>query len=133
MIYNDIEQIVSTTHDTVNKLLEYKNWPDALALYFCYIRQNKTKNKNQTLPLWMFMKKITWRWQERFNKAKKILVDNWFIENFKVKNSQWKITWWYVKVNFVITINKDGVPEMGTIVPEIGTGVSKIGTGVPEN
>lgn len=116
MIYNDIEQIVSTTHDTVNKLLEHKNWPDALALYFRYIQQKKMQNNNQTLSSTRFMKKAMWRWQDRFTKAKKILLDNWFVEDIQERDSDGKIVWWYVKVNFVI--NLGGVPEMGTGVPE---------------
>jgi len=110
MLYNEIDQIVATTHDTVNKLLSYKNWPDALALYFRYIQQRKMQENSTTFSSTRFMKKATWRWQDRFLKAKKILLECKMIEEITKKNEDWVIEWRYIKVNFII----HSVPETGT-------------------
>ncbi len=102
MLYNEIDQIVSTTHDTVNKLLQYKNWPDALALYFRYIQQRKMQDNTTTFSSDDFMIKAMKWWKERFYKTKKILVETRLIEVIKRKDELWKIVWWYIKVNFII-------------------------------
>lgn len=113
MIYADIDQLVTTTHDTVNKLMWYKNWWDALILYFRYIQQRKQQQNNQTQSSTRFMREATGWWQDRFTAAKKILLQNWFIEDIVKKDESWKIIWRYVKVNFVISVS-----ESGTCVPE---------------
>jgi len=110
--YNDIDKIVSTTHDTVNKLLTYRNWPDALALYFRYIQQRKMQWNSTTLSSTRFMRKATWRGQDRLMNAKKVLIDAWMIEEVKRRNEDWELKWRYIKVNFIIT----SVPESDTVV-----------------
>lgn len=107
VVFDDIDQIVSTTHNTVNRLLKEKNWPDALALYFRYIQQRKQQTNSQTFSTDTFMRKATWRGSQRFWKAKKILIDWWFIEKITVRDESWKIKWHYVKVNFVIETSPD--------------------------
>lgn len=102
MLYKEIEQIVSTTHDTINKLLEYSNWPDALALYFRYIQQSKMQNNKQTFSNNNFMQKAMWWWKQRFQKAKSILIDNGLIQIVQQRDGLWKVIKRYVKVNFVI-------------------------------
>ncbi len=104
-MYSDICQIVSTTHNTVNELLKYKNWPDALALYFRYIQQTKMQMTNTTLSHDSFLMQWLWWAKSRFYSAKKILQDKWFIEQVVRKNKEWKVDWWYVKVNFIMNIN----------------------------
>ena len=132
MIYENIDQIVSTTHHTVNKLLLYKNWPNALALYFRYIQQRKMQENNQTLSVDSFMIQAMWWSKDKFYKAKKILCDNWLIEVIKKNDKYGKITWWYIKVNFVIqspTIQEtqslekpeSGKTETNTLVENINT------------
>ena len=86
MQYHDIDKIVSTTHDTVNALLEYKNWPDALALYFRYIQQRKMQGNNQTLSSSRFMMKAMWWGKDRFQKAKNILKEKKLVEDIVKKS-----------------------------------------------
>lgn len=126
MIYQDIDQIVSTTHDTVNKLSKNKNWWDAIILYFRYIQQKKMQQNNQTLSTDDFMIKAMWWWRERFYKTKKILIDEWLIEVVKKNNELWQIIWWYIKVNFVIQSSR--VSENQSLAdPQSG----KTGTNTP--
>ncbi len=104
-IYWDIEQIVSTTHDTCAMLSQFKNWWDALLLYFRYIQQKKMQDNNQTYSTDTFMMQAMKWWKERFYKAKNILKDKWFIEHVWKQWEDGKFQWWYVKVNFVMSIS----------------------------
>lgn len=133
----DIDQIVSTTHHTVDMLLQYKNWPDALALYFRYIKQRKMQDNVNTYSTDVFMRKAMWWWKDRFQKAKKILRDLGMIETNSTTDENWKIIGWYVKVNFMITRTPDsqtlGLPDSGkqetnTLVYNINTLVYKENT-----
>ncbi len=134
--YWNIEQIVSTTHDTVNKLSKYKNGDSALMLYFRYIQQRKMQDNNQTLSADAFMMKGLNRWRDKFYNAKKILVDEKLIQVIPKRN-KWKIDWRYVKINFIITrvLENHSVekPECGktttnTLVENINTLVKNINT-----
>lgn len=137
MLYKDIDQIVSTTHDTVNKLLNnYKNGDSALALYFRYIQQRKMQENNVTHSNDVFMQKAMWRWKDKFYSAKKILLENKIIENVPKKDDKGKIEWWYIKVNFVVTTSTlletqsvdsplGGEPATNTLVIKLNTLVEK--------
>lgn len=95
MNYTDIDKFVCTTLDTLNALLEYKNWSDALALYFRYIQQQKMQENVVTKSNDVFMIQAMKTWsKERFYIAKKILVERWMIEVVKKEYR-------YVKVNYI--------------------------------
>lgn len=126
--YSDIDQIVSTTHETVNRLLEFRNWPDALALYFRYIQQKKMQENVNTLSCVRCMKKAVWWWSVRFYNAKKILENLWLVENVYTRGEDWKISSHWVKVHFITRLSKSD-----TIVPEVDTSVSSLDTLVSEN
>lgn len=111
MQYEDINQIVSTTHHTVNKLLQYQNWPNALALYFRYIQQRKMQENSTTYSTDKFMMKAMWWGKERFTSAKKVLIKENLIEAVKRRDKQGKIISHYVKVNFITSIT----PETQTV------------------
>jgi len=103
--YIDIDGLVSTTHNTVNRLFEYKNGGDALMLYFRYIQQRKQQQNNQTYSADIFMIKATGWGRDKFYKVKKILVDLKFIETIQRFDEQGKMAGSYVKVNFIIETN----------------------------
>ena len=44
---HNIDIYVWTTLPTIEILKEYKNWPDALFLYFSYIKQCRIQKTNQ--------------------------------------------------------------------------------------
>lgn len=144
--YTNIDKFIYTTHDTLNALLEYKNWADALALYFRYIQQQKMQDNVVTKSNDVFMVQAMKTWtKERFYIAKKILVDRWMIEVVKKECR-------YVKVNYIINqesgntdywdngLNKEesgnqesgnqesGNPATNTLVEKENTLVEKINT-----
>lgn len=144
--YTNIDKFIYTTHDTLNALLEYKNWADALALYFRYIQQQKMQDNVVTKSNDVFMIQAMKTWtKERFYIAKKILVDRWMIEVVKKECR-------YVKVNYIINqdsgntdcwdngLNKEesgnqesgnqesGNPATNTLVEKENTLVEKINT-----
>lgn len=103
--YIDIDGLVSTTHNTVNRLFSYKNGWDALMLYFRYIQQRKQQENNQTYSNDIFMMKATGWSKDKFYKVKKILVDLKFIELIQSFDENGKFRMTYVKVNFIIETN----------------------------
>lgn len=136
--YIDIDGLVSTTHNTVNKLFAYKNGGDALMLYFRYIQQRKQQQNNQTYSTDDFMMKATGWSKDKFYKVKKILLDLKFIEMIQKFDKNWKFEKSYVKVNFIIETNPsievDGVLNWRTpsvtdsVKSETNTLVSKENT-----
>lgn len=112
--YQDIDIIVSTTLPTIDKLREYKNGPDALFLYFRYVKQARLQKTNTTYSKDSFMAEWMKRSMNKFYKAKKILIDNNLIETITRFWKDWKITWKFVKINFIIQ-------ETGTSDSEVTT------------
>lgn len=102
MSYQDIDIIVSTTLPTIDKLMEYKNGWDAILLYFRYVRQARLQKTNTTYSKDTFMAEWMWWSVNKFYKVKKILTDNNLIETVIRTWEDWKITWKYVKINFII-------------------------------
>lgn len=100
-MYHDIDIIVSTTLPTIDKLMGHKNGWDALLLYFRYVKQSRIQETNITYSHNEFMMKAMWWSNKRFNNAKNLLKEFWLIEQI-TKREWWKITWKYVKVNFII-------------------------------
>lgn len=109
--YDNIDQIVSTTHTTVNKLLEYRNGPDALILYFRYIQQMKMQMNSNTYSTDVFMMEAMWRWDSRFKSAKNILVHLKLIQPITKRDEAGRIVGHYVKVKFIVQLDK---PDLST-------------------
>jgi len=105
-MYIEADQIVWTTFYTIDRLLEYKNWPDALALYFRYIKQSRIQETNQSWSLDSFMMQGLPRGRDRFNNAKALLKKIWLIEVIQKRNIDWTIDTYYVKTNFIIDETK---------------------------
>lgn len=116
--YAEVDQIVSTTHNTIGKLGTYKNGGDALLLYFRYILQRKMQENVRTRSKDIFMMKAMGWHKDKFYKVKHILVENWLIKMVRDKNNEW-----YVQVMFIISESwKSGVsPENQEWVLENGT------------
>lgn len=119
-VYRDIDPIVSTTHDTCTVLMQYKNWGDALLLYFRYILQKKLQENESTYSEDSFMQASMWWWYDRLRAAKKVLEKHWFIETVQTRWENWKLWKKYVKVKYVIIIwTQPGVdPTLGN--PRLG-------------
>lgn len=136
--YWGIDQIVSTTHDTVNLLAKNKAGWDALLLYFRYIQQKKMQENVNTFSTDKFMKKAMWFWDHRFKKAKRLLKDLWLIEIISSKDEDWKFDKRYIKINFVISSSSkknhsvenppSGKSETNTLVTKENTLVTKENT-----
>ena len=118
MPYIESEQIVWTTFYTIDRLLEYKNWPDALALYFRYIKQSRIQETNQSFSLDVFMIKWLKRGRDRFRNAKTLLKKLGLIEVIQSRGINWKIATWYVKTNFMIDEGKVKQYTIEYTIPE---------------
>jgi len=105
-MYIEADQIVWTTFYTIDRLLEHKNWPDALALYFRYIKQSRIQETNQSWSLDSFMMQWLWWWDLRFKNAKRLLKDLGLIEVVQVRWTDGKVKTFYVKTNFIINEQK---------------------------
>lgn len=98
---HNIDIYVWTTLPTIEILKEYKNWPDALFLYFSYIKQCRIQKTNQCWSTDKFMMKLLNWGKTRFLNAKSILKEIWLIEVVNYKQ-EWLIKKWFVKVNYLI-------------------------------
>lgn len=105
-MFIEADQIVWTTFYTIDRLLEYKNWPDALALYFRYIKQSRIQETNQSWSLDSFMMKWLKRGDLRFKNAKRVLRELGLIEVIQVRGVDGKVKTFYVKTNFIINEQK---------------------------
>ena len=132
-LYKDIDKLVSTTHDTVNKLLEFKNWPDSLALYFRYIQQRKMQENHDTFSCGEFMQKAMWRWKQRFSKAKKVLIETWLVENIQKRGDDWEFWNSYIRVNFVISVENDKLHRDPTLPDDGNPGRRESGSKYPSS
>lgn len=102
--YTDIDELVSITDNTLNRLSDYKNWGDALMLYFRYVQQRKQQENDLIYsPDSCMMKEATWS-SEKFYKVKKILVELKLIETVKKLDEKNKILWHFIKVNLPLDI-----------------------------
>lgn len=48
------------------------------------------------------MQKAMGWWKLRFQNAKNVLIDNWFIQKIQKRDEWWRVIWRYIKVNFVV-------------------------------
>ena len=127
----DINNIVSTTIQTVEKLKEYTNWWNALFLYFDYIKHSRIQHTNQVWCNDEFMMKSIWFGVDKFRNAKNLLKKIWLIEVIQSRWDDWKLWKYYIKINFLIweeKRQKSIKPETGenqaSVKPE--TGVSEV-------
>ncbi len=95
------KKIIILTTKTVEFLLS-KN-PDSLALYMFYIKNAKIQKTNSIFNVESFgMKGLSWG-RDRYRSAKKVLVEEKFIEDIIKKNDSGKITGHYLKINYLFS------------------------------
>ena len=124
----DINNIVSTTTQTIEKLKEYKNWWNALFLYFDYIKHSRIQKTNQVWCNDEFMMKSTWYWVDKFRWAKNVLKEIWLIEVIQERWEDWKLWKFYIKINFLIweeKREKNIKPESGEIHTQEKPGIGE--------
>ena len=109
---HNIDIYIWTTLPNLQKIIEYKNWPDALVLYFFYIKQCRIQKTNQCWSTDNFMMRLLKWGKARFSNAKTILKEIWFIEVIKYKQD-WIIKKWFVKVNYIMNIPEPWFPPSG--------------------
>lgn len=91
---------------SIERLMESKEWPDALMLWFRYYRQRLIQWQQLTYSTDKFMMNWT-KWSKvRFYKAKNLLIKLWMIDVVQKRENN-KITGWYVRVNY--TFNPETV------------------------
>jgi hypothetical protein len=112
----NVNNIVSTTIQTVEKLKEYSNWWNALFLYFDYIKHSRIQWTNQVWCNDEFMMKSIWYWVDKFRSAKNLLKEIWLIEVIQNRWTDWKLWKYYIKINFLIWEDK----REKSIKPESG-------------
>lgn len=97
---NTIEKdVIIVTTKTVEKLLSES--PDSLALYLFYIKNAKIQETNSIWNTNTFgMKGLGWG-TKRYNDAKKVLVDNGFLEETVRRNNKGQIEKHYLKINYI--------------------------------
>ena len=104
----DVNEIFWVTFYTFDRIMElwWKNWPDAYALYTKLVKQSRIQQTNQTKSLNAFLREWLGWWDERLKKARHVLKQLWLIDDIVVRDKLWKISWHYVRVNFLINENK---------------------------
>jgi hypothetical protein len=100
------QQSIILSTETINKLFNYKNWSDLVALYLFYHKQCKLQKTNQSFTTCNFAKKWLWRWDKRFKTTKKILKDLDLIEDIQDRDDKWVIKWRYIKIKYLKSVNK---------------------------
>lgn len=98
----DINTLYTTTEYTLDKIGNYKNWWDALLLYFRYIKQARLQNNIQTFSNDCFMEKAMNWGRDRLDNAKKILKELWLVEVVQKRDEWGKMSGIYIKVNYII-------------------------------
>jgi len=95
------KKIIILTTKTVEFLLS-KN-PDSLSLYMFYIKNAKIQKTNSIFNVESFgMKGLGWG-RDRYRSAKRILIDEKFIEDLVRRNDQGKILGHYLKINYLFS------------------------------
>lgn len=100
-VINIEKETILLSTNTIQKLFQYKNWSDVVALYLFYHKQCKLQKTNQSFTTSTFSKKWLWWWDKRFKEAKKILKELNLVENYCDKDEKWIIKWWYIKLNYI--------------------------------
>lgn len=95
------KKIIILTTKTVEFLLS-KN-PDSLSLYMFYIKNAKIQKTNSIFNVESFgMKGLGWG-RDRYRSAKKVLVEEKFIEDIIHKSKSGKIAGHYLKINYLFS------------------------------
>lgn len=95
------QKVIIISTQTICNLFDYENWADLVALYMFYHKQCKIQKTNQSFTTSNFvMQWLRW-WRDRFAKAKNLLTDLWLVEDISDKWEDWKIKWWYIKLNYI--------------------------------
>ena len=102
---NELFWITSYTYDRIMEEW-WKNWPDAFALYFKLMKQARIQQTNQTYTLNEFLRNWMGRWADRLRNAKNILKNLGLVDDINIQDEKGKITWHYVRVNYLIDENK---------------------------
>lgn len=104
----DANEIFWMTFYTYDRIIEEGGnyWPDALALYIKLIKQTRIQQTNQTYSLDSFLENWLWWGYKRLKNAKNVLKSLGLIDNLDIRDKSGKITWHYVRVNFLINENK---------------------------
>ena len=120
----DANEIFGMTFYTYDRILEEWGtyWPDALALYIKLIKQTRIQQTNQTYSLDSFLENWLWWWYKRLKNAKEVLKNLWLMDNIVIRDTQGKVVWHYVRVNFLINEQKvrtQGITyNLSTTAPE---------------
>ena len=104
----DANEIFWMTFYTYDRIIEEGGnyWPDALALYIKLIKQTRIQQTNQTYSLDSFLENWLGWGYKRLKNAKNVLKSLGLIDNLDIRDKSGKITWHYVRVNFLINENK---------------------------
>ena len=119
----DTNELFWVTIYTFDMIMEtwWRIWPDAFALYFKLMKQARIQQTNQTYSLNEFLKRWMWRWDDRLRNAKNVLKKLWLIDEINIQDEKWKITWRYIRVNYLI--NEDRIRTLGITYNLSTTGV----------
>jgi len=104
----DANELFGVTSYTFDRIMEvgWRIGPDAFALYFKLMKQARIQQTNQTYSLNEFLREWMWRWEDRLRNAKNILKQLGLVDDVTIRDEKWKITWHYVRVNYLIDENK---------------------------
>lgn len=100
------EEIIMVTTETIHKLFSYENGSDVVALYMFYHKQCKMQGTNQSFSTGDFVKKGMKWGNVRFLSAKAILKELGLIEDIVKRDDKGQVEGWYVKLNFIRSLNK---------------------------
>lgn len=103
MKYRNIDEIVSTTFETIDILKRHKNAWDALILYFDYIRHSRLQRSNKVFANRKFLGVSLWWGKDRLQSAKKTLSDEGLIEEIEERTKKGTIKY-RVLVSFAFKI-----------------------------
>jgi hypothetical protein len=96
------EHLCITPLKTLTILFSETWWSDAVALYFFYYKQCKIQSTDSSWSTKKFCMKWLWRWETRFDKAKKILKRYSIIEDIRHVDPVTKLVKWrYIKLNYI--------------------------------
>lgn len=103
------KDIMIISNQTIINLFSYDNWADLVALYMFYHKQCKLQSTNQSFTVRDFAKKWLKWWDKRFKDSKKILKELNLIEDISQRNEKWHIIWWFIKLNYLKSLNNTNI------------------------
>lgn len=99
--------VVGTTLPTLDLFKGFKNGDSAFYLFFLYLRQSRIQDTKETYSLDRFMMEGTGWSEDKFRKAKKVLIDLGMIRTLKKRDDKGKIIGYYVGVEHKYRLNED--------------------------